>query len=211
MGFSRQEDWCGLPFPIPEGSSWPRDQTHVSCISFIGRQILYHWATWEAPLKDNFYTYHSSLHGFRYMGVWERILLFLLVRGLSLLGPESRAFEWSSILLVLGESEHCLSSGICPLLWSWLLRGAMWVAFTLMLVNSGAVMNTELSEHCVSSASTRPFGTGQWVKLILLVANENPLLSGNSGCHCPLCLTDENARLLNSKNKCLRAHPEGCG
>ena len=27
------------------GSSWPRDQTHVSC---IGRQILYHWATWGA-------------------------------------------------------------------------------------------------------------------------------------------------------------------
>ena len=27
------------------GSSWPRDQTHVSC---IGRQILYHWATREA-------------------------------------------------------------------------------------------------------------------------------------------------------------------
>ena len=27
------------------GSSQPRDQTCVSC---IGRQILYHWATWEA-------------------------------------------------------------------------------------------------------------------------------------------------------------------
>ena len=24
--------------------SWPRDQTHVS---YIGKQILYHWATWE--------------------------------------------------------------------------------------------------------------------------------------------------------------------
>ena len=29
------------------GFSWPRDWTCVSC---IGRQILYHWATWEAPL-----------------------------------------------------------------------------------------------------------------------------------------------------------------
>ena len=27
------------------GSSWPRNQSHVSC---IGRQIIYHWATWEA-------------------------------------------------------------------------------------------------------------------------------------------------------------------
>ena len=27
------------------GSSWPRDQTHVSC---TGRHILYHWATWKS-------------------------------------------------------------------------------------------------------------------------------------------------------------------
>ena len=27
------------------GSSWPRDRTHVSPISCIGRWILYHWAT----------------------------------------------------------------------------------------------------------------------------------------------------------------------
>ena len=32
----------------PRGSSPPRDRTHVSCISCIGRQILYNWATWEA-------------------------------------------------------------------------------------------------------------------------------------------------------------------
>ena len=30
------------------GSFWPRDQTHVSCISCIGSQVLYHWATLEA-------------------------------------------------------------------------------------------------------------------------------------------------------------------
>ena len=30
------------------GSSWPRDWTHVSCISCTGRGILYHWDTWEA-------------------------------------------------------------------------------------------------------------------------------------------------------------------
>ena len=28
------------------GSSWLRDQT---CVSRIGRQVLYHWAIWEAP------------------------------------------------------------------------------------------------------------------------------------------------------------------
>ena len=30
------------------GSSWSRDWTWVSCISFIGRRILYHYTTWEA-------------------------------------------------------------------------------------------------------------------------------------------------------------------
>ena len=29
------------------GSSQPRDQTHVSCVSSTGRWMLYHWATWE--------------------------------------------------------------------------------------------------------------------------------------------------------------------
>ena len=28
-------------------SSQPRDQIHVSCVSCIGRQVLYHYATWE--------------------------------------------------------------------------------------------------------------------------------------------------------------------
>ena len=30
------------------GSSQPRDQTHVFCVFCIFRQVLYHWATWEA-------------------------------------------------------------------------------------------------------------------------------------------------------------------
>ena len=29
-------------------SSQPRDQTHISCVSYIGRWILYYCATWEA-------------------------------------------------------------------------------------------------------------------------------------------------------------------
>ena len=46
-GFSRQEYWSGLPFP-PPGELSNRDQIHISC---IGRQILYHRATWKAPRK----------------------------------------------------------------------------------------------------------------------------------------------------------------
>ena len=31
-----------------KGSYQPRDQTHISCVPYRDRQILYHWATWEA-------------------------------------------------------------------------------------------------------------------------------------------------------------------
>ena len=31
-----------------KGSCWPKDQTHISLVSCIGRWILYHSATWEA-------------------------------------------------------------------------------------------------------------------------------------------------------------------
>ena len=30
------------------GSFWSRDWTLISCVSCIGRQVLCHWATWEA-------------------------------------------------------------------------------------------------------------------------------------------------------------------
>ena len=49
MGFSRQEYWSGLPCPPPGESSPPREWTHVSFISCIGRWVLYTRATWEAP------------------------------------------------------------------------------------------------------------------------------------------------------------------
>ena len=37
-------DWVAISFS--RGSSQPRDKTHVS---YSGRWILYHWATWESP------------------------------------------------------------------------------------------------------------------------------------------------------------------
>ena len=45
MAFPRQEYWSGLPFPSPGESSWPRH--YLPCLLHC-RQILYHWATWEA-------------------------------------------------------------------------------------------------------------------------------------------------------------------
>ena len=48
---ARTLEWVAISFS--RGSSWPRDETCVSC---IGRQILYHWATREA---------HSSSLGYQ--------------------------------------------------------------------------------------------------------------------------------------------------
>ena len=45
-GFSRQEYWCGLPFPSP-GDPWPGTWTWVSCI--IGT-FFTNWPTREAPM-----------------------------------------------------------------------------------------------------------------------------------------------------------------
>ena len=46
-------DWVAIPFF--RVSSPPRDQTCVSYILCIGKQILYHWAIWEAQVKNIIY------------------------------------------------------------------------------------------------------------------------------------------------------------
>ena len=40
-------EWFAMPFS--RGSSWPRDRTCISCVSCIGRQILYHWRHRGSP------------------------------------------------------------------------------------------------------------------------------------------------------------------
>ena len=54
-----------VTMPSSRGSSRPKDQTHVSCTSCIGRQNLYHWAPWKAltlpnPLSNLFSRYWFS-------------------------------------------------------------------------------------------------------------------------------------------------------
>ena len=44
MGFPRQEYWVGCHFLL-HGIFQPKNR---ACIFCIGRQVLYHWATWEA-------------------------------------------------------------------------------------------------------------------------------------------------------------------
>ena len=54
-------------------SSWPKDQTHVSCISSTSRWILHHWATWEASL-------YTHTHIFRFFSVFTSVQLLSRVR-----------------------------------------------------------------------------------------------------------------------------------
>ena len=42
---ARIPEWVAISFS--RRSSWFRNRTRVSCVSCIGRQILYHWTTWE--------------------------------------------------------------------------------------------------------------------------------------------------------------------
>ena len=56
---ARKLEWVAVSFS--RGSSWPRDWTQVSCVSCIGRRILYHWATWEASVWKLTYTLHVPL------------------------------------------------------------------------------------------------------------------------------------------------------
>ena len=54
------------------GSSQIRDPTHVSC---TGRQILYHWATREAPTDDIFKeTWKTSMSIFKLGFLWITVL-----------------------------------------------------------------------------------------------------------------------------------------
>ena len=56
-------EWVAVSFS--RRSSQPRDRIQVSC---IGRWILYHWATWEAPLgtleMPLTQIWHKGCHGF---------------------------------------------------------------------------------------------------------------------------------------------------
>ena len=47
MGFFKQDCGSGLLFPPPNLDP-NLDQISISCISFSGRQILYHCTTWES-------------------------------------------------------------------------------------------------------------------------------------------------------------------
>ena len=101
------------------GSSWPRDWTWVSCVSCIGRQILYHWATWEARL----------LVGGVYCSYPKGTLLVIPISCVVTNGTNGKEDEhclWekimSSSLDILGLKKCEWDSQVNPLFFSIILR-----------------------------------------------------------------------------------------
>ena len=94
-GISQARMLEGVAISSSRGSSQPRDQTCVSCIFCIGRQILYHCAPWEAvPWLELFCSVHLSARTYwalilhRVLGPQNRVTSFFS-------GSISRALVWS--------------------------------------------------------------------------------------------------------------------
>ena len=105
LGFSRQEHWSGLPFPSP--GDLPNSH------SYIGRRILYHWATWEAPsCKVPYYKcFCITLKG-DFCLTWIFIRIDIVVSDLTL-------------------KRFCISvSSSCFVLTSIKIEGVLWLLFS---------------------------------------------------------------------------------
>ena len=83
-----------FPFPSSSGSSQPKDRTLISCISCIGRWILYHGATWGSPFSAPNFSQFSLLNwqytkpipntcSSLYNSLFSRLLLPFVCRGIN--------------------------------------------------------------------------------------------------------------------------------
>ena len=48
-------EWVAMP--SSRASSQPRDRTHISCVSCVGRRVPYHCTTWEASFLSSMANY----------------------------------------------------------------------------------------------------------------------------------------------------------
>ena len=97
-------------------SSWPRDRIWIYCVSCIGRQVLYHWATWVYTCL------YTKLHGLKWCQ-FSSIQLLSCVRlcdpmdcsmtGLPVYHQLRNLPKPISIMLVMPSSHLILC---CPLL-----------------------------------------------------------------------------------------------
>ena len=78
MGRPRPEYCKQNAISYSRGSSQPRAQIHASSVSFIGRQIIYHCATWETLCSTYFPATHSNMFELETVSISCKIK-FLLV------------------------------------------------------------------------------------------------------------------------------------
>ena len=69
-------EWVVITFS--RGSPWPRNQTHISCISCVGRRVFYCCTTWESPKSITISTF-SSFTCHEVIGLDAMIIVFLML------------------------------------------------------------------------------------------------------------------------------------
>ena len=98
--------WVAMP--SSRGSSQPRDQTRVSCVSCIGRQVLYHWS------------HLGHLGTLMKMKVTQLCLTLCDPRDYTVHGIlHARILEWAAVPFSRGSSQSryrtqvsCIAAGI---------------------------------------------------------------------------------------------------
>ena len=114
---TRTLEWVAISFSRDPGSSQPRDQT---CISCIGRRMLYHWATWES---------HEATWNTLYDPVDAGNLIF----GSSALSKSSLNIWKFSVHILLKPSlenfEHYFAS-----MWDECNRAIVWTFFCIVFL-----------------------------------------------------------------------------
>ena len=101
-------------------SFWPRDQTHVFCVSCIGKQILYHWATWEAQ-QHGIGNISRGLEILWLLSLvishqsnWQYLSWGFFLRWQEIwwqregVGPRAPKFKWEDMRACFSAGNHCL-------------------------------------------------------------------------------------------------------
>ena len=108
---ARRLEWVAIT--SRRGSSWPRDGTHISCTSCIGRWVLYHSATWRS---------HFILHKIRSSPNKNALLLTVSLPPHNHLCPQNPGCFWSRLFcapsrqgwLCSVSRMHLALSASCP-------------------------------------------------------------------------------------------------
>ena len=120
----------------PRGSSQPRDQTHISCISCIGKQVLYHSPTWEAPKAGLKITKKKIVEKISWPSKsW--CLQFRILKS----NKERNILKFISLIIFMSESNVALKSD------SHIQSISSCSSLAYLLVEDGAIFSVFQSDH----------------------------------------------------------------